>query len=84
MNDDRAEIARQWLEAYIVAKVGIPSASFSSVASAPLYEVLDSLDLVELLGAFEETFMVTLDPSSFDWGVQLSLGELAADLATRA
>jgi hypothetical protein len=73
-------IPREWLNGFIARRAGLPSADLGAIIDAPVYEVFDSLDLVEVLGAVEAEFNVVLDPDGLRWDAQPTVGEFVEQL----
>jgi acyl carrier protein len=72
---DLANVYRRVME-QVVRRAGIEPAAFDSIADAPVYEILDSLDVVELLAAVELEFGTRLDPDTFRWESQPTVRQL--------
>jgi len=70
--DTRRRVIKQ-----IVGRAGIEVAAFDSIADASIYEILDSLDVVQLLAAVETEFGKRLNPNSFPWESQPTIAQLA-------
>ena len=66
----------QWLELEIVRRSGAQGQSFETVAEHPIYEVVDSLDLVELLAGLEERFGLLIEPGALSWTPQPTARQL--------
>lgn len=81
MTEARRDEARKWGADYLMRKVGISTGSFEAINEAPIYELVDSLDLVEMLGAFEQALGITVDASCLKWARQPSARQLIEDLA---
>lgn len=78
----RTDTARRWLEGYIAAKIRISPTEFESIADAPIYELFDSLDLVELLASAEREFDILLDPNRLQWDQHPSVKHLVDQIVS--